>query len=348
MKIAMVSEGNFGGIYRYTLELEEGLKKEGIGVDNFWIKKRTHDELMDIAKNLKNYSIIHIQHEYSLFGKASIYFNDFLKNLKKNSKAKIIFTMHSVRSQKEKLGLLGPVKKLVFRINNYKINAYGDLIIVHTESAKNILINEYGFDKNKIDVIPMWVSKIKLKSKKSFFKNKKILLCWGFIQPHKNYESVIKSLTSLPQNICLEIIGSAHPSNFKRDVDYINNLKKLITELQLNSRVKIVDKYLPDSELDKYIFGSNLILLPYRMITTSAVFFRSIAFKKPIIASNIDFFKEINKATSFPIISSDSDLPKKIEFALNKNTYSKNINTCLKKYNLNNISKEYRKIYYFL
>lgn len=341
----MVSEGNIGGIYKYSLELNDALRKEGIDLEEFWIKDRTQKEFVRIAKEMDRFDIVHIQHEYNLFGKWSRFFSKFMREIKRNSNAKIVFTMHSVRSQRERLGPIGILKKLVFRIMNEKILLNADKIIVHNENSKKILVEEYNFPKQVIKVVPMWIPRVSRGTKKRIFPGKINLLCWGFIQPHKNYDSIISIIPSLPGNICLEIVGSTHKSNFNRDSRYILKLERQIRKLKISDRVKIINKYLEDDELDQYLEGSDIILLLYKNITTSAVFFRSIAFKKKIITSDLPFFKEINKQTGFPTISNSENLKGNILRSIKSKKLSGAINVCFKKFNLNNISKKYLQIY---
>lgn len=350
MKIAMISEGGFGGINQYTLELKKGLEKEGVSIDSFWIKNRSLAELKSIARKCNGYDVVHIQHEYSLFGKGSRFFREFIEDLRKNTKAKIIITMHSVRNLNERLGLLGFAKKMVFRIMNKLIKRYSDKIIVHTQSAKKILVDQYGFDKNKVEVISMWAPNLRTSAKKRLFEgDKKTLMCWGFIQPHKNYEAAINSMPKLSENICLAIVGSAHPSNSGRDEKYITRLRRLTQNLNLNNRIKIINKFLSNEELDKLVNSADIILLPYKRITASAVFYRSLAFQKPIIASPADFFEELNKNTGFPVISDEENLAKTINEIFKNKKYARtikaNMQKCLKQSDLRLISKKYKKFY---
>jgi glycosyltransferase involved in cell wall biosynthesis len=115
----------------------------------YWIK---------MALNLKKSDIIHIQHEFGLFGcfwrgkicgLASYFFYLIIFILKKLKKYKIITTMHEVYEDKKIHSL---IRKAYYRLREWPIIFFSDLIIVHTNKARQELISRAM--KKKIVTIP--------------------------------------------------------------------------------------------------------------------------------------------------------------------------------------------------
>ena len=99
-----------------------------------------------------NFNVIHIQHEYNLLGNYGmpfflLYFSLFF------SKVKVITTMHTVLSQKEKftgnrIKLI--LRKILYITQNKVINWFSEKTIVHANFFKEILVKEYGFNPKKV------------------------------------------------------------------------------------------------------------------------------------------------------------------------------------------------------
>ncbi len=355
MRIVMISEAPPGGIADYTSQLITALKKQKVIVEDIRIKDRGRKELLEVAKKCQNCDVVHIQYEYNIFGKGSINFPFFINKLRKNFSGKLIFTMHSVRPLNEDLGVLSGIKKIVFRIMNGLIKKNVDCIIVHTESAKNILIRDYGFTDKKIKVVPMWCPKTKKLNHSSKKRELKILgqnliLCWGFLQPHKNYEEAIKAMRTIEQKAKLVVLGGLHPNSIKRDSRYLSHLKKLTRDLKLDKRVTFLNDYVSEPELEDYIYSADIVVLPYKTITSSAVFYKTISLKKPIIASEISFFKEMNLKFGIPAIYRPGKLGATISRFLKNKSELKRIRVsasyCLKNSNIDKITPLYKKVYY--
>ena len=110
-------------------------------------------------QKILGHDVVHVQHEYNLLGWYGVpffalYFVLFF------SRAKVVTTMHTVLSQKEKFKgsiLKTFLRKILYSAQNRVINWCSSKVVVHAEFFKEILIAEYGFSEDKIQIIPQGI-----------------------------------------------------------------------------------------------------------------------------------------------------------------------------------------------
>lgn len=164
-------------------------------------------------------------------------------------------------------------------------------IIVPAQTVKNILIHYYKWTKNKISITKEGVDKKYLKlqekdnlSKKTQTPSKtKQLIYTGSLYPHKNIQLIIKSLKKLP-NHTLKIVGA-------RNV-FQEKTKKLVKKLNIEKQV-VFAGYLSDHNLIKEYKKSQALVLPSFSEGFGLPGVEAMAIGLPVLASNIDIFKEI-------------------------------------------------------
>jgi glycosyltransferase involved in cell wall biosynthesis len=116
-----------------------------------------------------------------------------------------------------------------------------------------------------------------------------VFLCIGFIQPHKGFDRAIKAFSNNGnRKFKLFIVGSLRV----RTEDNLSYLQELVQMAGRTDNVQVVERYLPDEEFDTWISASNVVVIPYREIWSSAVVARAKLFSKPVIASDVGGLKE--------------------------------------------------------
>jgi len=251
-----------------------------------------------MALNLKKSDIIHIQHEFGLFGcfwrgkicgLASYFFYLIISILKKIKKYKIITTMHEVYEDKKIRSL---IRKAYYRLREWPIIFFSDLIIVHTNKARQELISRAM--KKKIVTIPhgsyqtpIFLDELECK-KRLGVEGKWVITIFGFIHRKKGYEKILKILPNL-ENTVLLIAGSPAPW----DAEYVNQLSNIIKSMNLETKVILLTKFIEEENLPVIFNASDIILLPYEEITQSGVLSMALAYRKPVIASKLSTFLEV-------------------------------------------------------
>ena len=114
----------------------------------------------------------------------------------------------------------------------YKIKNYTkcDYLITNTSDLKKYVISK-GWDKNKVEFIPNFVSQNKIDKTKSKINEDRIILCMGRFHPNKAIDILIKAMPFLPK-FRLFIVGEG---------ELKSQYEILIKKFDLMSRVKIFE-----------------------------------------------------------------------------------------------------------
>ena len=141
MDVAMYVNDS-GGLKTYSKYLADALKFKNVKVvivDNFKYPSKLY----------------HIQFESSLFHPFGLFIIPKLLFLKLK-KIKIVITMHTILSKDNiysRNNLINFFKKLISPITYILVGKICNKVIVHRKFLKEILIKEYNFSENKIEVI---------------------------------------------------------------------------------------------------------------------------------------------------------------------------------------------------
>ena len=207
----------------------------------------------------KDLDVVMIQHEFGLFATNENGFEELLRLISKP----IVLTFHTVLPDPDPQ-LLQKVQRLVASANR---------IIVMTAMSADILVRDYGVEREQIVVIPHGThlvphrDKATLKAKYDL-SNKKVLSTFGLIGPGKSIETTLDALPKIinefPEVMFL-IIGKTHPSVLKSQGEqYRHILNQKITSNGLNDHVRFINKFLPLDELLEYLQLTDVYLFTSR------------------------------------------------------------------------------------
>lgn len=357
------------GIADYTKNLHENLKRiqtetEIVKINNPLSKSLSYFEKLaeKAAEHTSEKDIIHIQFQILRFGKflgifPGFYIMSFLKKLKSLTKANVIITLHDIPSKRDVKTSDFKLKLLLwyYRFIYYHLKKNCDKIIVHSENARQIAINEWGFAKHKIEVIHLglpdkvnFLDKEKCKRELGV-QNKKVLLIFGYARRYKNYDMVLETLKDLDKNIILIITGGVQMEKHKKI--YSNFLKK-IKELGVEDRVKILG-FVEEKRLPVLLNATDIGILPYTKTFgdfNSAAMSEQIAYKIPLLCADIhpfETFKKEHQCIETFNRSSKNDLVKKMSSMLKKKDkhLEKKIRKYLKKAGWSPVAQRHKKIY---
>ncbi len=226
--------------------------------------------------------------------------------------------------------LLKKAKKIICLSNNY---------LKYSKDLKNF--------KKKIVIIPPIIKKSPYKPKVKNYQKINILMV-GRLVDYKGYDIAIKTLSLLPKNYNLNIIGRG-----KNKIKLLN----LIRNLKLNKRIKLLDKA-NDRVKQKYLKKSSLLLMcsTSRAESFGISILEAISNSLPLIISKVkgsgmnDMI--INKFNGYKFDNfSSEDCAKKIiklcESKKKLNLFSKNsLKLFNQKFNRKKIEKNLERIYY--
>jgi glycosyltransferase involved in cell wall biosynthesis len=118
-----------------------------------------------------------------------------------------------------------------------------------------------------------------------------VFLCLGFISHSKGFDIAVKAFCKAsPNNALLHIVGSS--GNQKEAADYSAELRSLSEK---NGNVLITHQFVDDSTFDCWLQAADVVILPYRSISSSGVGARALVYEKSLVISDLPSLKE-----SFP------------------------------------------------
>ena len=262
--------------------------------------------LDQLAERLNQGDVIHIQHQYPFFGGMALHRNWFRRLLKRLRKP-VIVTVHELDNGE---GDTWPLNWYKPWFNYYLFGAPGiRRIIVHAEQHKELLVRlgmaDIGIEPDDVRVIPEGVphvletntSPADAKSELGLA-GKRVVTIFGFVVRRKGYEVALEALGRLPDDVFLLIAGGCHPSD---RTGFFEELKS-----RLPDRV-IVTGYLPDDRIPVVMAATDVIAAPFTEMSNSGSIMRSIAYGKPIVASDLPATREINERLQCLVLSEVGD-----------------------------------------
>ncbi len=280
MKIAFISSyvPRKCGIATYTKDLAEELKNQKLEVQISAMENEIrHDgyppqvkslinqeEILDYRKtastlNEDSVDIVHIQHEFGLFGGES---GEYILELARLLTKPIIVTFHTV--------LLLPTDKQKWIIQ--ELARISKCVIVMEAIAQDRLENIYGINPHDIHIIFHGVPEVSSISKEEAkvsigYKNSFLMIATNLISRNKGLEYAIQALPEVIKdipNLKFLIIGETHPIVKKNEGEgYRTELEALVKKYKLQKNVKFINRYVTLEELKIFLAASDICITPY-------------------------------------------------------------------------------------
>ena len=304
-------------VNRYKDDDDLGIETDFFDVSPYQTRRMTQDEINDVMhqlrQQLKDYDILHIQHEFGLYSGTE--FAQLVETAKSMGK-KVIVTVHLSPAlafkfkPREGVGLRSAMHVVrqrrlhgIFIKRHIEPMQRADLIITHNNAATKSLVG-YGISKNRIlqikhPVLPQILPK--QKSTEITEKLRKddsdiIYSTIGFMHKYKGVEDAMHALKFLPENYKLAIIGGMQPISDEKNI--YNKIADLIDTINLKDRVYITGYVEDDDRLNALIRETDVCVYPYNNAyygqVSSGALNLAFANERPVIAYPTDTFKESN------------------------------------------------------
>jgi glycosyltransferase involved in cell wall biosynthesis len=336
-KILIVSHYGVGGSLVYLQHLTTALEKKGYPV-TFWLSKdaglkiknntackyilkepstypaflkiRFFKYLYHLSKYLYNAVIIkpekNIKVVHLLF---PFYLTDLITTSRlKRKGVKVILTVHEIFPHKPFLG--GKTDMKIIK----KMYKNSDLLLVHSDSLKNELLDLFSLPPDKIRVIPhgyfelplSFVDVITLRRKYHVPFDKKILLFFGTIRENKGLDILLNVMKDIKKDFFLliagQIAGASEPS-----ADYY---KEIIKANNISDSVCWVERYITEEETAEVFKISHTVVLPYKKSfhAQSGVLNLAIGYEKPCVVSDVGGIGETVREYNIGIVVTPEDV----------------------------------------
>ncbi len=223
------------------------------------VSKNDIESYIEIAKRInesEDLKIICVQHEFGIFGgEYGSYIVPFLEALQKP----VVVTFHTVLPDPD-----DQMKRVV-----QSIAKRSSALIVLANAAADILVKDYGIEREKIRVVYHGIENVPFQGtenakKKLGLSGKTVLLTIGLVSRGKGIEYMIQALPKLvkkyPELLYL-VVGETHPAVRKHEGEsYRNELINLSKKLGVDKHVKFYNKYVSDEEWIQYMLAADIYI----------------------------------------------------------------------------------------
>src|ERR1700733_3196690 len=204
----------------------------------------------------------------------------------RNRRAKIILTVHD---------LMPHDTAERYKQTFYELYAMVDGIICHSDNIKKRLHNEFAVPEEKISVIshgPFFYD-LPTSENQAILRtfevepDRKMILWQGIIFPYKGIDLLLNAwqeVEAVDDTVYLVIAGTGAP-------ELLDEIRKQIRELGLK-KVKLHFRFITAEELVALYRAADIVVYPYRAITTSGALATAPALGKTIVASDLPVFRE--------------------------------------------------------
>lgn len=184
-----------------------------------------------------------------------------------------------------------------------------------------------------------------LKNELKYKAENKVLLFFGYVRKYKGLDLLFEAVSELiksDETYRLLVVGEFY--------DDENNYKKIIKTLDIEKYIHIVNRFVPNEEVEKYFLICDCVVLPYKSATQSGVLNIASGFQKPAIVTNVGGLAEFVENDKTGIIvnsSSKEEIVKGIKrfYELNKNVnFIENIKNKVSENTFNNLPLLFDKI----
>ncbi len=246
-----------------------------------------------------NPDIVHVQFAIAAFGTRTFGLMRWLEVLRREWRVPIIVTLHELTRETTLLRAAG---RGIYRW----IAAHCDLLIIHTDTAREALIDKLGVSQSKSVVIPhptagppAGKSTPDDLRKRFDLHNARILLSFGFIHVDKGLDDLIRALGILRDSTAVQlddvrivVAGAVRPRHgpFRamelRDRWYLVRVLRLARHMSLQEYL-VLTGYVPEGDVAAWFLAAEAVVLPYRRTEQSGVAGLAGSFGVPVLASTV-------------------------------------------------------------
>ena len=126
------------------------------------------------------------------------------------------------------------------------------------------------------------MSKEEARKRLEIIQKEKVLLFFGYVREYKGLKYLLQAMpliSAKEESIRLFVAGE-----FGSDRE---EYRQLISKLGIQGRVSIVDRYMPDREVEQYFAAADLVVLPYVSATQSGIVQVAYGFTKPVVVTDV-------------------------------------------------------------
>jgi D-inositol-3-phosphate glycosyltransferase len=176
-----------------------------------------------------------------------------------------------------------------------------DHIFVHTQKMKDELCQDFDVAEKAVTVIRHPVNDAfpdteltpaEAKRRLGLRHNEKAILFFGRIRPYKGIEYLLDAFRLLlaDEKANYRLIVAGEPK--KGSEEYLHEIQQSVKRDFSQGQVILKIQFIPDEEMEVYLKGGDVLVLPYKEIFQSGVLFLAYSFGLPVVATDVGSFRE--------------------------------------------------------
>ncbi|MES2556934.1 MAG: glycosyltransferase [Bacteroidota bacterium] len=274
--------------------------------------KQSYTKLASTLNADPNISLLVVQHEFGFYKQQT----DSFLHLLEEVVMPVAVVFHTV--------LPRPNSSLLVEIQ--QIVAKSATIVVMTENAKELLIQDYEINPEKVTVIQHGTHLVRNGNKEQLkekygFTGRKIVSTFGLISSGKNIETTLQALPATIEknpDLLFLVIGKTHPEIIKSEQEsYRDMLEGMVKDLHLENHVQFINQYVSLTDLLEYLQLTDLYLFTSKdpNQAVSGTFSYALSCGCPIISTPIPHALELLQNTPYTIVPFSD--PEKLAISIN-------------------------------
>lgn len=250
--------------------------------------------------------LVHIQHEYALFGEQRGVSVIPLAYKFKLSKIPTVITLHTVPKKCDYEEQI--IEKALVEI--------ADATIVHEQYQRELIIGRVGH-QDKIWVIPHGVRDIKPVSKAKEelgLEDKKIVLLVGYFRRSKNFERVVRIFPRVTESVDDALLLIASGARRPEDIAYQDEFLEFVANSVAKDKIKVLLGRFSQEKFDLILSSADVAVFTYLSGAQSGIMAHCYAFAKPmVVSSDVQAMADlVQKTRSGLVARTDSELAEAI------------------------------------
>ncbi len=246
--------------------------------------------------------VVHIQHEFGLFGKNfGVAVVPLILHFR-ISGIPVVTTLHTVYEEI-------PEKH---RMIIDSILLHSRKVIVHEPYQEEALRRLYPEDwMRKVHVIPHGARIVQpipdAKKRLNLPEDKKVVLLIGYFRPSKNFELIIDLFPRIRARYPDAVLVLAGKTRGREYVDYRNTLLERIQKSPVREAIYFIRGQLPQETFDTVLSAADVVVLPYKISSQSGILAHALAFAKPVVVSDTPAMEQIMSRARCGLVCSTAD-----------------------------------------
>lgn len=166
-------------------------------------------------------------------------------------------------------------------------------VFLNAKQNEPLVVENFAVPRERITVLPIadltaFVREHVPAERPDIPVGSRVVLCFGLIEPRKGIHTLLSAapefLRQVPEAL-LVIVG--------KPLMDITPLQHQLTELGLQTRVRLVPQYVSFAQMAGYFTAARLLVLPYENGWNSGVLASAFGFGKPVVATRVGGFDEV-------------------------------------------------------